>query len=95
MAYLQDPDEVLSYSIDWTKALADGEEISTSTWTVETGSVEIGSGSYAPTAGETSTTVWILGGVLGENSKVTNRVVTDSTPPSTMEESIHIMTRRK
>jgi len=35
--FLKDPDAVLDYGFDWSDWLADGETISTSTWTVETG----------------------------------------------------------
>lgn len=92
-SYVQDPDETLDYSINWAAALVDGESIDTSTWTVETGDVEIGSGPYDPTRDETSTTVWLSGGTIGGESKVTNRITTDSNPARILERSLYILTR--
>ena len=91
--HVQDPNETLDYSVDWAAALLAGETIASSLWTVETGDVELGSGPYAATQDDTSATVWISGGTVGGESKVTNRIETDSTPPRIFERSIYIMTR--
>lgn len=68
--FTKDPDAVLDYSIDWTTWLA-GDTISTSTWTVPAGITKDSDSSTT-----TSTTVWLSGGSLGQNYKLTNRIVT-------------------
>jgi hypothetical protein len=83
----KDPDEILDYDIDWTNRLYSKAEldqvalgqtvvpadtISTSAWTLDSGTVVIGTTSHTTTA----TKVWLSGGVLGETSVLTDRIVT-------------------
>lgn len=68
--FVKDPDEVLDYIRDWTAAL-DGDTISTSTWTPETGITVDTSSNTTTTA-----TVWVSGGTVGETYGITNRIVT-------------------
>jgi hypothetical protein len=77
----KDPDEVLDYDINWSKRLASGETISTSTWSVVSGSVTINSDATS----SPRTKVWLQGGSLGETCKVQNRVVTSAS--RTMDQS--------
>ena len=67
----KDPDEVLDYEVDWTKRL-DGDTISTSAFTVPTGTVVVDSSSTTTTVAK----VWLSGGTLDETCEVLNRVVT-------------------
>jgi hypothetical protein len=70
----KDPNEVLDYDIDWNDRLEDGETISTSTFTVASGSVEIDNDT--DTAGVT--TVWLSGGTEGEVCVILNRIETSA-----------------
>ena len=72
----KDPDEVLDYMVDWQDdddpCLEAGETISTSTFTIVTGTVVIDSQSNT----DTTATVWLSGGAVGERCDVLNRVTT-------------------
>lgn len=70
----KDPNEVLDYQIDWTARLASGETISTSTFTVASGTVVKDSSSYL--AGVA--TVWLSGGADGEVCTILNRITTSA-----------------
>lgn len=78
---LQDPDETLDYSCDWSDFLDDGgspsDTISTSQWSIEpqTGSPQAPELSSSTTVGNV-TTIFVSGCVRGETYKLTNRVVT-------------------
>lgn len=68
----KDPDAVEDFSRDWSAYLADdSDNISTSTWSVASGSVTIDSDSNSTT----KATVW-LSGDPGTVSEVRNRIVT-------------------
>lgn len=68
----KDPNEVLDYKMDWTARLLTGETITTSTFTVVTGTVTLSNPGNA--AGITTT--WVSGGADGETAEVLNRIVT-------------------
>ena len=70
--YIKDPDAVLDYTVDWTSWLAAAETVSTSTWVVEAGITQ-NSASNDTTSG----TIWLSGGTVGEEYRVTNRVATN------------------
>lgn len=70
----KDPNEVLDYQVDWTARLATGETISTSTFTVPTGTVVINSSSFLGAVA----TVWLSGGTEGEACVILNRMVTSA-----------------
>ena len=84
----KDPDEILDYEIDWgTERLEEAEEILTSLWAVDTGTVEILSASphqplivdHEETGRPNSVTrCWLSGGTLGETCVVTNTITTDA-----------------
>lgn len=67
---VKDPNAVTDFQIDWTDWL-NGDTISTSTWTVETGITQ-------DSESETTaiTTIWLSGGTAGVTYTVTNRIVT-------------------
>jgi hypothetical protein len=66
----QDPDDLLPATIDWSEFLG-AETLTSSQWTAEEG-VTISS----PTRDDTTTTVWISGGTIGQTFKITNSIVT-------------------
>jgi hypothetical protein len=70
--YTKDPDAVLDYVWDWIDWLADGEHISTSTFSATSG-VTLNT----PTHTTTNATVWVSGGTAGVQYTVTNRIITD------------------
>lgn len=72
--YTKDPDSVLDYTIDWgTNWLADGETISSSSWTVQSGLTEDSDSNTTTTA-----TVWLSGGTAGSVYTVTNQITTSA-----------------
>lgn len=90
--FIKDPDSDLDYGFDWANDpwLTAGETITTSTWTVPAGLTK---GTESNTNGITS--VFISGGTEGVSYTVTNRIVTDSTPPRTDERSFIIRVRQR
>lgn len=84
--FIKDPDEVLDYKFDWdTNYLEDGETISTSTVTAETG---ITKDSDSITDTDRTVTVWLSGGTVGNEYTVSSRIVTSLS--RTAERSIEI-----
>lgn len=69
--YIKDPDAVLDYHLDWSGWL-DGDTITTSTWAVDTAGITIDS---AGLEGGLAT-VWLSGGAVGQQYRVTNHIVT-------------------
>lgn len=69
-SHSKDPDAVLDYMVDWTNWLA-GDTIATSTWSADTG-ITIDSNTNTTTVA----TVWLSGGVAGEQYQVTNHIIT-------------------
>jgi len=68
--FTKDPDAVLDYTWDWEDWL-DSDTISSSSVIVESGLTADSDSNTTTTA-----TVWLSGGTLGEDYKVTNRIVT-------------------
>ncbi len=78
--YLKDPDAKLDYGFDWKAPsedggpwLANGETIVTSTW-----NVPIGITKESDSADDTETVIWLSGGVVGIEYKITNQIVTNA-----------------
>lgn len=68
--FWKDPDSVLDYVIDWSDWL-DGDTISTSSWSVDSGiTLE------SDTNTTTTATAWLSGGTVGETYQCRNRIVT-------------------
>lgn len=87
-SYYKDPDAVLDYGLDWSSWLADGETISTSTWTVPSGITKDSDSNDG-----TSTTVWLSGGTAGTVYTVANKIVTST--GRTEERSILIQVKER
>ena len=88
--FTKDPDETLDYMVDWSRELADksNDTIGESSWSAETG-IDIEDDSNTTL----TATVWLSGGTLGANYKVTNRIVTVG--GRTYERTIEIAVRNK
>lgn len=70
----KDPDATLDYGFDWSSWLQDGETITASSWTADTG-LTLGTDTYD----DTSTTVWISDGTPRHYPyTVTNRITTSA-----------------
>lgn len=80
----KDPDEILDYSIDWTNKLQSSENISTSTWTVETTGIT----KVSDTSSSKISTAWLSGGVDDVTYTLKNTIVTNSTPQRTFVDRI-------
>jgi len=68
--FTKDPDAILDYSIDWSRYLATGVTISTSSWTVPSGITEDSDSNTT-----TTTTVVLSGGTADTDYSLTNHVV--------------------
>lgn len=66
----KDPDEDMDFQLDWLERLA-GDTIATSTWTVPSGIT-----SHDESNDDTTATIWLSGGTLGETYSLLNRVIT-------------------
>ena len=86
--YLKDPDAVLDYGFDWSDWLADGETISTSTWTIPTGLTE-----DSETETTTATKVWLSGGTAGTDYTITNKIVTSDSRTDERSMTIRVQER--
>lgn len=83
-AITHDPDEILDYSMDWSDVLTVAETISSSQWSVVSGTATIANaynGSAGTTAdgtvsGET-TTVWVVTALLGD-VQIKNHITTSA-----------------
>ena len=75
----KDPEDVLDYQLSWAKQMTlDTDTIASYSVEIEEGSVEIDTAKA--TSGldftDTTTTVWLKGGTLGETCIVRNHIVT-------------------
>lgn len=73
MSYVKDPSEKKDYAIDWTARLTDGDTITASSWTVETG---LDQATPVPSFTDTVATIWLEAGEVGNEYTVTNTVTT-------------------
>ena len=69
---IKDPQAVLDFRVDWSAWLADGDAIDTSNWTVPEGITQA-----SATHDDTTATIWLSGGTLGETYSLTNRITTE------------------
>lgn len=73
--FLKDPAAVLDFTADYSDYLAEGETISTSTWSADPdGGLTIGSATNTGGA----PTVFVSGGTAGQVVVLTNRIVTSA-----------------
>lgn len=71
--YLKDPSASIDFTINWAKWLADGDAIAESEWDIPDGLTEV---EEKRDHTDTTTTVWLQGGVAGEEYPVTNTITT-------------------
>jgi hypothetical protein len=83
--FIKDPNAVLDYSFNWSDWLTDGELISTSTW-INPDSITINTSTNTTT----TTVVWLSGGTSGKSYRLTNRIVTNSSPARTEDRTLLI-----
>lgn len=84
--FVKDPAAVLDYQVSWASWVSDGEQITSSSWTVQTGITKDSDTSTATTA-----TVWLSGGTLGQSYTATNQITTNQ--GRTDERTIQIVVR--
>jgi hypothetical protein len=72
--FVEDPSQVLDYTVDWSAWLAPSETITVSTWSA--GSPVVVQGSPAPSINGGRVTVWLSGGVVGQSATVVNHITT-------------------
>ena len=84
----KDPDEVLDYTLDWSKRLA-GDIILSSMWIVDSPGLVIDSNSFT----SSQTVVWLSAGVVDTSYLLTNHIVTQVA--RTMEQSVKIKIKQK
>jgi len=71
---MKDPQEILSFTIDWSTWLVGSDTISTSTWAADVGGLTVDS----DTKDGTTATVVTSGGTAGGSTRVTNTITTVS-----------------
>jgi hypothetical protein len=71
VSYIKDPNGRLDYAFDWSAWLEDGETITSTSFTVPLGDVEVDADAEA----DGVVTVWLVGGTVGK-AKVTCHIVT-------------------
>lgn len=67
----KDPDSVMDYKIDWTSWLV-SDTVAASTWTLPAALTEHGNTTFD----NTSTTLWVSGGVVGSIYECINHITT-------------------
>lgn len=78
----KDPDEVISFGVDWSEYLG-AETVTSSNWTVPSGVTKVGQTLVGRQANVT-----ISGGTLGAIYRITNRITTSA--GETVDQSIDI-----
>jgi hypothetical protein len=87
--WTKDPDEVADYTINWVPDLGPDDVIDTSTWLdIDPG---ITTGTPPSFFTDTSATIWIGGGTLGEVYSMTNRITTEGGRTYDQEAQIRIV----
>ena len=87
---VKDPDEVKDYRFDWASILGDDDTISTSDWSISTGS---GLTIDTETTDGTETVVWLSDGTDGTTYTLLNRITT--TGGRTYDQSARLKCRSK
>ena len=85
--YNKDPAEVLDYTIDWS-TLLESDTISTSEWALDEGLTK-----DSDSKTDTTTTVWVSGGTLGNQYTCTNTIVTAGERTRVRSISINVIER--
>ena len=84
----KDPNSIIDYGCDWTDWLAQGEVISTSTWTVPTGLTSV-----STVKENFVTSIFLSGGTVGTTYTLTNRITTNQS--RTEDASMYIRCQQK
>lgn len=71
--YPKDPAAVVDFELDWSSWLAEGDSITQSDWDIADGLTEI---EERRNHTDSTATVWLQGGVAGEEYAVTNTITT-------------------
>lgn len=75
-AYIQDPEDVLDYTVDWSHWLETGDTLVDSTWTSSSVNMALSDDSFTTT----TATVWVTFGVdaeEGDQYEAVNHITTD------------------
>jgi hypothetical protein len=67
----KDPEETLDYKVDWSKRLG-SDTITASSWPNPPAGITVNTESFAPK----STTIWLVGGTIGQSYTFVNRITT-------------------
>lgn len=86
--FIKDPDADLDWQFNWADWLADGETISSATFTVDDGLTVTSTGHD-----DTVATVWLSGGTAGSVYRVTSHVVTSAARTDDRSISIRVTER--
>lgn len=79
--------ELLDFSMDWVRVLAQGETIATSVWSWDEG-IEVSMDTFGPKV----TTIWLTGGSPGRTYQFSNTVTTTEGRTYTRQASLRINT---
>lgn len=85
----KDPDEVLDFSLDWSKRL-NGDTITTSTWIVPSGITKDSDSIGSPAD---TTIIWLSGGADNTTYELTNRIETAG--GRTMDQTVRLRVRER
>lgn len=84
----KDPDEILDYNIDWSARLTSPDVITSSQWFVPDGIT-----SENEDMSDTSTTIWLSAGELGDKYELLNRIIT--VEGRTMDQTVTLKIKTK
>lgn len=83
--YIKDPSAKLDYGFDWSEWLGT-DTIVSSTWAVDAAGPTLSN----PTFSATKTTIWVAGGTVGSKYRLTNHIITASSPAREDERSFNL-----
>lgn len=86
--FIKDPQSTLDYTVDWTSWMAAGDAISSVVWTVPSGITQA-----SVSATDTTATIWLSGGTVGQSYNVQCKITTSG--GRTDERTITIIVRQK
>lgn len=78
--WVQDPEAILDYTLDWSKMLVSGDSIVNAVFTPDSGMSVLTSNITASTVNNSTdqaATAWLLGGIAGQTYNVTCHITTE------------------
>lgn len=74
----KDPNDVIDYHVNWSGWLREGETLTASSWTVQSGLTKIADpiSSVVDPFTDTNATVWVSGGTVGSSYTALNHITT-------------------